>query len=236
MSGQAGYSTKTKLVYLSLCSAHSPLGREILNFTTSALWISIYWLFQRLSNLLQNKSQAVLMDSKGNFFQGTLLLQLAAYCSSNFAFSTQKILVSPGPSSKSVQHHVSGFLRPEDHVGNSSDPIDLGLTILHTLFSTAPNAIFQEQGRWQVRCSGQLSNFTHLSNMLTILTKRKWEHLPCLGCWGNRPRCRVWWFSLAAITAQAVELAVVLSEARFQKPTEVPVLDKSLGDPGVTFV
>lgn len=43
-------------------------------------------------------------------------------------------------------------------------------------------------------------------------------------------------FSLAAIIAQAVELAVLLSEAHFWKPTEAPVLDKGLGDHGLTLV
>lgn len=92
---------------------------------------------------MQTKSQAVLRDSKGDFYQGTLLLQMAAYRSPNFAFSTQKIWIASDLSSLSVQHQVSGFLRTEDNVGNSSDP--MGLTILHTLFSTASNAIFQEQ-------------------------------------------------------------------------------------------
>lgn len=67
VSGQAGYSTETKLVCLSLCLAHNPLGRETLIFITSALWISIHWLFQRISSLMQNKRQAVLREAKETF-------------------------------------------------------------------------------------------------------------------------------------------------------------------------
>lgn len=91
----------------------------------------------------------------------------------------------------------------------------MGLTILHTLFSSAPNAIFQEQGR-EVCCSGELSNFTHLTNMLTILTKRTWEHMLCLGDWREQTQMQgLGTFSLAPIIAQAVELTALLSEVHF---------------------
>lgn len=61
--------------------------------------------------------------------------------------------------------------------------------------------------------------------------------LLCLGCWREQTQMQGFGtFSLAAIIAQAVELAVLLSEAHFWKPTEAPVLDKDLGDHGLTLV
>lgn len=52
--------------------------------------------------------------------------------------------------------------------------------------------------------------------MLTILTKRTWEHLLCLGGWREQTQVQgVGTFSLVAIIAQAVELVVLLSEVHF---------------------